>query len=451
MVKNNVGEWDTTANNNLDVGGINIAEGWAPSNVNNSIREMMAQIRGFYDAGTATVTTRSGDYTAVPADRSQLLRFTAAATLSLDPASTLGDGWFISVSARGGDLTIDPNASENINGATTITVTDGSDAVIRCDGAAFYSQFTAAPAASTDLVDDTTPQLGGILDANGNQIRWANGGDVGATLNTLTLPDTGNAYNVNSGNSVINEIVFGGTAGATVVVIQFTQVVTLTNSANLVLPGGANILTAPGDYGFFRRAPNGVKHCAFYQRADGTALVQPSTTTPAVEFISSIDFSGESSGNFIGFDAGMYDSYIFDFANVTPATNNAILRVRTSSNGGTSYDSGGSNYQWARSGRLGNIDGNANGSASGILLAAGISSSSNFGLSGRMILTGPHLSARTQVTMQSSYRYGASLTHSVISSSGMRDSSSDVDAIQFSMSTGNISSGTITMYGVRNS
>lgn len=39
-----VSDWDTVASNNTDVGGISIAEGMNPGNVNDAIREMMAQI-----------------------------------------------------------------------------------------------------------------------------------------------------------------------------------------------------------------------------------------------------------------------------------------------------------------------------------------------------------------------------------------------------------------------
>jgi len=45
MAKNKVSEWDTTASNNTDIAGINIAEGCAPSGINNAIREVMAQIK----------------------------------------------------------------------------------------------------------------------------------------------------------------------------------------------------------------------------------------------------------------------------------------------------------------------------------------------------------------------------------------------------------------------
>lgn len=49
MAKNAVSDWDTTANNNTDVGGVNIAENCPPSNINNAIRTVMAQVRSFYD------------------------------------------------------------------------------------------------------------------------------------------------------------------------------------------------------------------------------------------------------------------------------------------------------------------------------------------------------------------------------------------------------------------
>ena len=51
MPKNKVSEWSPTAVNNTDIGGINIAEGCAPSGINNAIRELMAQVKDM-QAGT---------------------------------------------------------------------------------------------------------------------------------------------------------------------------------------------------------------------------------------------------------------------------------------------------------------------------------------------------------------------------------------------------------------
>jgi len=45
MAKNKISEWSSTPSNNTDIGGINIAEGCAPSGINNAIRELMAQVK----------------------------------------------------------------------------------------------------------------------------------------------------------------------------------------------------------------------------------------------------------------------------------------------------------------------------------------------------------------------------------------------------------------------
>ena len=65
MPKDKVSEWSSTPSNNTDIGGINIAEGCAPSGINNAIRELMAQVKdmqsgtdsdNFAVGGTLSVT-----------------------------------------------------------------------------------------------------------------------------------------------------------------------------------------------------------------------------------------------------------------------------------------------------------------------------------------------------------------------------------------------------------
>lgn len=47
MAKTKISQYDSTAANNLDINSINIAEGMAPSDVNNAIRELMAELKNF--------------------------------------------------------------------------------------------------------------------------------------------------------------------------------------------------------------------------------------------------------------------------------------------------------------------------------------------------------------------------------------------------------------------
>ena len=106
---------------------------------------------------------------------------------------TLSDGHY-KVLVLGGTptgantITISPNDQEklyfvqNNSGQQAIftqgtggnaTVNNGDTAIIYADGAgagAQVSDFTSTLAAPTDLVNDTTPQLGGDLDTNGNAI-----------------------------------------------------------------------------------------------------------------------------------------------------------------------------------------------------------------------------------------------------------------------------------------
>jgi hypothetical protein len=47
MAKTKISEFSATPSNNTDIDGINIAEGCAPSGINNAIRELMAQLKDF--------------------------------------------------------------------------------------------------------------------------------------------------------------------------------------------------------------------------------------------------------------------------------------------------------------------------------------------------------------------------------------------------------------------
>ena len=52
MAKTKISEWSATPASNTDIDGINIAEGCAPSGINDAIREMMAQVKDLYSGTT---------------------------------------------------------------------------------------------------------------------------------------------------------------------------------------------------------------------------------------------------------------------------------------------------------------------------------------------------------------------------------------------------------------
>lgn len=119
-------------------------------------------------------STKSAAYTAVLTDDENTIRFTAAATLTLTAAATLGSGWRCWVeNSSAGNVIVDPNASQLINGALTLSIGPGRMAYIFCDGAAFWA----------DLVDPLQgPQNQGFsygLNVSNNVTDASNDIDIG--------------------------------------------------------------------------------------------------------------------------------------------------------------------------------------------------------------------------------------------------------------------------------
>ena len=58
MPRTKLSEFSSTPGDNTDIGGINIGEGMAPSDVNNAMREQMSQLKEFLDGSSGdTITT----------------------------------------------------------------------------------------------------------------------------------------------------------------------------------------------------------------------------------------------------------------------------------------------------------------------------------------------------------------------------------------------------------
>ena len=60
MAKTKISEWSATPASNTDIDGINIAEGCAPSGINDAIREMMAQVKDLYSGTTGDAIAVAG-------------------------------------------------------------------------------------------------------------------------------------------------------------------------------------------------------------------------------------------------------------------------------------------------------------------------------------------------------------------------------------------------------
>ena len=88
------------------------------------------------------------------------------------------------VSASNGNIAITPNGSGKVilDGLSHPTSDGSNEQVLTTDGAGNLS-FTSKTVDTTNLVDDTTPQLGGDLDINGNTIVSTSNGNIAITPN----------------------------------------------------------------------------------------------------------------------------------------------------------------------------------------------------------------------------------------------------------------------------
>ena len=188
-----VWSWSTTAasNDSADAS-INWTEGQAPSTVNNSARaEMAAQAKYLLDAHGAVATTGAADTYSVSTN-STVAALRDGLGLSLVINATSTGASTLNVDGLGA------KAIRKITGAGEVAI--GAGDVVAAGHYIFNYDASAnsaagawillnpAPSATaylSNVVEDTTPQLGGDLDPNGNGIAFS-----GATVTDVTGADT---------------------------------------------------------------------------------------------------------------------------------------------------------------------------------------------------------------------------------------------------------------------
>lgn len=156
MAKNKISEWSSTAANNTDVGGIDIAEGCAPSGINNGIREMMAQIKDMQSGLDGDNFTVGGNLSVT--GTSTFTGLVTLASLATTGSTTIGD-------AAGDVLTITGTAVTLPNGLNFDSNTLVIDATNNRVGIAKASPTTALDVTGTVTATAFAGALNGTVGA----------------------------------------------------------------------------------------------------------------------------------------------------------------------------------------------------------------------------------------------------------------------------------------------
>lgn len=340
---------------------------------------------------------------------------TAELTLTLLDVATAEEGFLFTLKNSGnGIVTVDPDGSELIDGASTLSIYSKQNALIVCTGTAWKSIFlgqyrknnytaTAAPTVNddTDLgyaegsywYDVTNDEAYVCLDATDGAAIWLN--------TTLTVADLGSAAT----KGFIDDDTFATASATTVPSSESTKA----------------YVDAKTDLG-------------------GLVLLATATaaSSASIDFTSLIDST--------------YDDYLFEFTNLIPATDDVGLRIRASV--ASSFLSGASDYGWRflSSSSTSNDTGDSEIETTLTGATSGVSNvSSEGGVSGWFKLRNPAsttqqkaidgITSLTQASGNGARNYGVF--------SGMVLTTNAVDGIQLFFSSGNVASGTVKMYGVK--
>lgn len=188
-------------------------------------------------------------------------------------------------------------------------------------------------------------------------------------------------------------------------------------------------------------------------------LSAPGGSSGSLVYLTKQVASSSATLDFTGWYSSAYDVYEIVFSGIIPATNNVALWMRVSTNGGSSYAS--SSYYWSQvnmswNGGVGTNTGNNVGQLGVWQDTAGNgmpNSGSGAGFDGTMRLYRPgDATYYKTMSWMGNGRYQANSQHYTINCMGVyAGSTSAVDAFRILCSSGNITSGTVYLYGVKNS
>lgn len=174
-------------------------------------------------------STRTSNAQLQESDRGVLIDITGGTfSQTFDAAATLGSGWYCYIRNSGtGDITLDPNGSEQIDALTSFVMYPGEARLVQCDGAGFYSIVLASfyrvfTSSGTFTKPPGYARFGGIVfgaGGGGNGSTQGGGGGAGLPLDLLaaqigtTEPVTigaGGSVSANGGSSTFVFTAHGG-------------------------------------------------------------------------------------------------------------------------------------------------------------------------------------------------------------------------------------------------
>jgi len=211
MAKTKISEFDSTPANNTDIDSINIAEGCAPSGVNNAIRELMSQLKDQQTGASGDNFTVGGNLVVTGTSTfTGATTFTGAVVMStVLPISSGGTGASTAANARTNLSAASRGANSDITSitglTTALTVPQGGT------GAVTHTSKGILVGNGTSAITTVSPSTSGnVLISNGTDWTSSTPGYAGANAQLFTSSGT---FTIPTGVTALKVTLKGGGGG----------------------------------------------------------------------------------------------------------------------------------------------------------------------------------------------------------------------------------------------
>jgi len=359
MAKTKISEFSATPANNTDIDSINIAEGCAPSGINDAIRELMAQLKDFqtgavgdsFNGPIGTSTAAAGAFTTLAASGSVTLSGgTANGVTYLNGSKVLTSGSALTWS---GTLL---SATTSVSGNSNVLSLINSNAAAGGQGVGIYGYSSNGSNSLGSIQFGGEGALGGNLDfstanssgTNTLTMRLSSSGNLGigtsspnskldVTTNStntdgITLTADGTSFGYASNIYFRSKLTNGGSIG---LAARISAALSSANNAGLLFyttASGTNALAATLD-----GAGNlGLGATSITPRDSGARTLElygTSSGRTAIKFTNSTSGTGATDGMFLGYDDNLNFSIVNNESGVITFGTSNTERARIDSSG----------------------------------------------------------------------------------------------------------------------